>query len=251
MRILVTRPKKQAGKLALELEELGATPLVLATTEIAAPESLDPLDQALRNLCDFDWVVFTSSNGVESVEARMNVLEIPDRCLIARKIGVVGPATAEVFSCRFRPPDAVPAEYRASAIANALGDVRGQQILLPRGDLARPDLPIELSLHGATVLEVTAYRTVRCSEPCCLGPNDRPNAITVASGECVRATIAKLREAGLSSWLEEVPIACIGPVTADVLREEGFSPAIVARESTVAGLLSALEQLFAPERIHA
>lgn len=247
----MTRSKKQAGRLAKELEDLGAIPLVLATTEIAEPEGLESLDQALRNLSDFDWVVFTSTNAVDAVATRMASTGIPDEMLTARKVAVVGPTTAEVFGNRFRPPDAIPCEYLAGGVVKVLGDVRGQKILLPRGDLARPDLPIELSLQGATVLEVTAYRTVRTDEPCDLQPEDRPDAITVASGESARATIAKLREAGLSNWLEEVPIACIGPVTAETVREEGLLPAVVAEEFTIPGLIQALEKLFAAEGVHA
>lgn len=243
-RILVTRPKKQAGKLAHELEDRGAVPVLLSTTEIAEPEAYDPLDQALRNLVDFDWVIFTSANAVSAVSSRMHAIGVPVEAISSRKLGVVGPATAETLQSLFRDPDLMPTDYVAAGIARSLGDIAGQKFLLPRGDLARPELPMELSLQGATVLEVTAYRTIRTDDACTLRPEDRPDAITLASGEGTRATVAKLREAGLSSWLEEIPIACIGPVTAETILDEGYSPAVVAQEFTIAGLIDALERLF-------
>lgn len=250
-RILVTRSKKQAGKLANLLEDRGAIPVLLPTTDIADPEAFGPLDQALRKLKDFDWVVFTSANAVSAVAARMEAIGVPVESMNSRMLAVVGPATGETLQIHFRACDAMPDEHRATNIVDSLGDVAGRKFLLPRGDLARPELPCALSLNGATVLEVIAYRTIQSPEACELKPEDRPDAITLASGEATRATVAKLREAGLSSWLEEIPIACIGPVTAEAIREEGFKPAVVADEYTIAGLLDALEGLFAEVPVNA
>jgi uroporphyrinogen-III synthase len=243
-RILVTRSKKQAGRLGSELEARGAIPIVLATTEILEPENWDPLDQALRNLSDFDWVVFTSSNAVEAVARRMGAIGLIPAALMDRKLAVVGPATGEALERFFRAADAMPGTFVASSVCECLGCLEDQKVLLPRGDLARADLPLALNTAGATVLEVTAYCTVPVDEKCDFGLTERPDAITFASAESARTAVVKLRQAGIGDWLSELPLVCIGPVTAESVRELGLEPAAVAAEFTIPGLIEALEKLF-------
>jgi uroporphyrinogen-III synthase len=243
-RILVTRSRKQAGRLAAELEEKGAIPIILPTSEIQEPENWDHLDQALRNLEDFDWVIFTSANAVEAVSHRMAELGLDPENLRARKLAVVGPTTGDTMRQFFRSPDAMPNAFVASAIGECLGDLEGKRVLLPRGDLARPDLPLMLNAAGATVLEVIAYCAVPIDDAIALSLSDRPDAITFASAESVRRAVAKLRQAGIADWLSQIPIACIGPVTAEAVREFGLIPAAVAEEFTLEGLIKALENMF-------
>ncbi|HWD40830.1 MAG TPA: uroporphyrinogen-III synthase [Fimbriimonas sp.] len=244
-RILVTRPRHQAGRLAEQLVLRGAIPVLLPTTEIADPENFGCLDCALSRLEEFDWVVFTSVNGVEAVARRMKTLEIPFERISTRKIAVVGPMTAESVANFWRQPDAMPANYIADEIASAMGDLPGQRILLARGDLARPELPDELARRGATVLDITAYRVVRTTDPTALSEADRPDVITMSSGEAARVAIGRLKESGFEQWLQEVPIACIGPHTATAVTDEGFGVATVAEEHTIPGLIKAVEELFA------
>ena len=243
-RILVTRSRKQAGRLSSELEARGAIPIVLATTDILEPDNWEPLDQALRNLADFDWVVFTSSNAVEALARRMEAIGVQADNLNQRRLAVVGPSTGDELKKFFRAADAMPATFVASSVSECLGSLEGKKVLLPRGDLARPDLPLALNAAGATVLEVTAYCTVPVDEASDLGLSDRPDAITFASAESARTAVAKLKQAGISDWLSQIPIACIGPVTAEAVIELGLSPAVVAEEFTITGLIAALERLF-------
>jgi uroporphyrinogen-III synthase len=241
---VVTRPKNHGGTLVRKLEELGAIPMLLPVTEIAEPLNLAVLDSALKKLGEFDWMVFTSPNGVESVARRFAALGLSFAQFPGLKIAVVGPATAEALAALGRVPDAMPSKFISDEIANAIPDPMRKRILLARGDLARAELPTALSRQGAVVVDLTVYRIVRSDVLPEFDTNSMPDAITVMSGESARATIEQLRDCGLEEWLEKVPIACIGPVTAATVKQQRIEPAAVAEEHTVDGLLRSLEDLF-------
>lgn len=245
--VLVTRPQNRSGKIVELLEQRGAVPLLLPVSDIAAPLDVQPLDAALRRLYEFDWIIFTSVNGVEAVHNRMASLGLARELLDTVKIAVVGPSTGEAVESRWRTPDVMPTEYVSDAIAAAIPNLKGSRFLLPRGDLARAELSVALASAGAVVLDVTAYRLVRRSGSLELDTDKRPDAISLMSGESARSTIGQLRDAGLSEWLENCPLACIGPVTAEAVLSEGYRPAIVAKSHTLLGLLEALEEVFARE----
>lgn len=237
--VLVTRPKHQAPELIRPLEALGARAVVLPAIEIAPPEDPTPLDEALRRLDRYDWVVLTSVNGVEAVRQRMEALELPDALLSHRKLAVIGPATGAALAAAFRAPDVVPAEFVSEAIAEALGDVRGQRFLLARADIARRDLAQILAERGAIVDEVAAYRIVRAGDAAFL-PEEAPDYITLTSSAAARGTSEALREQGKGGWMAESALVCIGPITAATVRELGHEPAVVAERYTVSGLVEAL-----------
>lgn len=237
--VLVTRPRHQVRDLAEPLEALGAEVIVMPTIGIAPPEDTTILDDALCNLYRYDWVVLTSVNGVEAVRQRMEDLEIPLGYLMNRKIAVIGPSTAKAFAEHFRKPDLIPAEYVSEAIGEALGDVSGQRFLLARADLARRDLADMLNNGGAKVDEATAYRIVREANEIEL-PHQAPNYITLTSAEAARATDDKLKQKGRESWMRESAIACIGPITANAVRELGYEPKTIARDYTIPGLIEAM-----------
>lgn len=236
--VMVTRPKAQASALVGPLEELGAEIVSMPAIEIAPPAETAPLDEALRNLERYDWVVLTSVNGVEAVRARMEQLGIPGEDLKARKLAVIGPATGAALAAAFRGPDVVPGEYVSEAIAEALGDVRGKRFLLARADIARRDLAEILALRGAKVDEVPAYRIVRPTSTDL--PNRTPDVITLTSSAAVRGTRDALASAGYEDWMRRAALICIGPITAATVRELGYEPAVVANEYTVPGLVEAL-----------
>jgi uroporphyrinogen III methyltransferase/synthase len=244
-RVLITRSRKQAGRFAAALQAVAAQPVLLPAFEIVEPESWDPLDHALQNLADFDWVVFTSSNAVEAVVDRMHTIGIDLGNLSVRRLAVVGTVSGETLKHLIRAADAVPATtFTAEALAKELGDVRGQTILLPRGDLAKSDLPQALSAAGANVLEVIVYRAVPLKEPAAVRQIERPDVITFTSAESARVAVNLLGEAGVADWTDEIPIACIGPVTAAAVREMGLHPSVVAKEFTTKGLIAAMESHF-------
>jgi len=240
LRIVVTRPENQAGELADRMRALGAEPLLFPTIAIAPPEVGGPLDQAISRLSDYDWIVFTSANGVEHFWARLQagtqgLAPLPH---FRGRVAAIGPATADALRQRGVSVDLMPDEYRAEAILDEIGDVTGQRILLPRADIARRALADGLRARGARVDEVPAYRTVR-GEP---SPADFDamragvDVVTFTSSSTVRNFVF------LTQGLDygDPFIACIGPVTAATARELGLPVDVEAETYTIDGLLESL-----------
>ncbi len=240
LRILITRPRGQASQLADKLVELGAIPVQLPAIEIAAPLDFTEFDAALRDLKRYDWVVLTSVNGVAAVSRRMQQLALSPDLLSSRKLAVIGPSTAESLKAAFREPDLVPHEYVSEALAATLGEVKGKNFLLLRADIARKDLAEDLKKKGAKVTEVAVYRIVTEESSRLSETEPRPNYITLTSSASAHATLAKLREAGREDWMKKVPIACIGPITAQTVRDLGYKVAVGADEYTIPGLVEAI-----------
>jgi uroporphyrinogen-III synthase len=249
-RILVTRPRGQASALADRLREVGAVPIQLPAIEIAPPKDFTPIDNALHRLSEFEWVIMTSVNGIAAVAGRLDTLGLARECLSQRKIAVIGPATAEACAKAFRQPDVVPGQYISDAIADAIGEIGDHSFLLLRADIARKDLPEELTRRGGKVEEVAVYRIVS-DESVKLGADEpAPDYITLTSSASVHATLAKLREANREEWMRKVPLACIGPITARTVDELGYRVAVEAKEYTIGGLVEALIE-HAKETVHA
>jgi len=249
-RVLVTRPRGQASQLADRLSALGAIPIQLPAIEISAPTDYAEFDLALKSLKRFDWVVMTSVNGVAAVASRMDHLGIPRIELSARKLAVIGPSTADALAGAFRAPDMVPHEYVSEALAETLGEVKGQSFLLLRADVARKELAHELKRKGAKVTEVAVYRIVTEEGSHLSTSEPRPDYITLTSSASAHATLAKLREGGHEEWMRKVPIACIGPITAKTVKDLGYKVAVGADEYTIPGLVEALLR-HAAEAVHA
>ncbi len=234
-RIVITRPADRARHLADRLRALGAVPIVFPTVKI---EPADPAahDAAIGTLDDYDWIVYTSANGVEAFFARL--LRAGKNCgdVARRKVAAIGPVTARSLAERGVTPALVPGEYVAEAILAGLGDVRGQRFLLPRADIAREALAVGLRERGALVTEVAAYRTVGAAGP----PPDLAgaDAVTFTSSSTVRHFV----ESGAS--VGEAKVICIGPVTAATAQALGLVVHAVAGEYTEDGLIEALEGAF-------
>ena len=248
VRVLVTRAKAQAAEMAARLESLGAEAVEAPMIAIAPPEDPGPLDAACDRVGTFDWVVFTSVNAVSRVAGRLagpggvRDQEGPRLC-------AVGAATAEALAGHGLRVDLVPDEYRAEGVIRAMrgeGDLTGVRVLLPRGDLARDLLPIELRRAGAEVTAVTAYRTV----PAGLdgeGPDilemlrgRRVDVVTFTSGSSVRNFSRAMGERRAAELLRHVEVACIGPVTAEAANRLDIATTIMPAESTVPALLEAI-----------
>ncbi len=241
-RVLVTRPKEQAEELVAQLTALGAEALVLPTIAVLPPQDWRPVDDAIRSLEQFHWVVFTSVNGVRSFVGRMRDLGVSVDLLKERRLAAIGPATARVLEQECRAPDAMPEEFLSDAVPDALGDVGGLRILLPRADIARKEMAEELRRRGAEVVEVAAYRVQQESEVAreAVLALPKPDFITLTSPSTVRSLARLLEETGLAEWLDSVPLICIGPITADAVRDLGYQPARVAKEHTIPGLILAI-----------
>jgi len=249
LRILVGRARHQAGTLSSGLRKLGADVLEIPFIEIRKPRSYRPLDSALKNLANYDWLILTSVNGVEALWERLKKLHIGRKKLAHLQIAAIGPATKKATEkCGVRV-DVVPNEYVAESVVARLYDrVAGRHVLLARAKVARDVIPTELKKLGAQVDVVEAYETVipRASRIRLRGvlrdPKRRPDVITFTSSSSVRNFVALLAKHGQDAraYITGVKLASIGPVTSATLRELGLPVDIEAREYTIPGLIAAI-----------
>jgi uroporphyrinogen-III synthase len=240
-RILVTRPRAQADSLVEGLRAAGFEPIYFPVIEIRSVEDHSKLDQALEQINKYDWVVFTSVNGVEAVFDRL------EKYSSLPRVAAIGPKTAEALKARGVIPDFIPEEYVAEAILPGLGDLRGRQVLLPRAEIARKALPEAIIKAGGTAHEIAVYKTLAL-QPDAEGLaalKAGVDVITLTSPSTVQNFVAIARQNGFNPLnLPNNPLfACIGPITEQTAREEGLSNLIVAKEYTADGLIQILSDL--------
>ena len=250
-RILVTRAQHQANALNQLLSERGARPVELPVIDIQATANTKELDRAISNLEQYDWIVFTSVNGVSSFFQRLYELKLDARALKGLKIGVIGPATAKALEIRGIIPDYLPQVYTSQGFLAGLSrqDITGQQFLLPRADIADKELAEAISQLGAEVYEVVVYRTVPVATAI---PQVKEmllsreiDVITFTSSSTVSNLVALFNNEELAA--NNAKIACIGPKTADTAARVGLKVDIVASENTIPGLVTAIEKYFSKE----
>jgi uroporphyrinogen III methyltransferase/synthase len=239
---VVTRARRQAEALSAKLRALGAEVIELPTIEIQPALDYGPLDRAIANLSSYQWVIFTSVNGVRFFLERLDRSAVDLRALGAR-ICAIGPATRAAIEALHLKVDVMGPEYVAESLLEALAayDLRDQRILLPRAAVARDLVPVELARRGALVDVVEAYRTsppegAAAAAAEILEAADRPHWITFTSSSTVHNFLAV---AGTSA-LDGVRVASIGPVTSATARELGIQVAVEAPVFTVDGLVQAI-----------
>ncbi len=251
-RIVVTRPRRQAGALLDALAQLGAEAVPLPLIETVPPEDPRPLDAALRRLDQYQGIIFTSANGVEAFFERAAALGFspspPAGWLCA-----IGPETARQLERRGWPPAILPQRYVAEGILDALAgrSLQNARILIPRAAEARDVLPRELARAGALPEIVAAYRTRIPAGAAALAPELFPvppasppaDAALFTSSSTVRH-LAALLGSDYSRRLDRVALGAIGPITAATLRELNLRVAFAAEEYTAAGLVRALVRYF-------
>ena len=248
--IVVTRPRAQAAEFIDALEDLGADVLAVPTIRIVEPDSWDPVDQAIGRVEDFDWLVFTSVNGVERFFARLLQRGKDARALHGARIAAVGPATGRALRDRGLIVDVVPGEFRAEGVAAAMSesDLRGKNVLLPRASAAREILPKLLQQAGATVSEVHVYNTIRATaehpQLTELLAEGRLDMVTFTSSSTAR-NFFELLGGRARAQLHQTALACIGPITAETVRDFGHEVAVSAERYTVEGLTEAILEYFA------
>jgi uroporphyrinogen III methyltransferase/synthase len=254
-RIVVTRSREQSLELIELLEELGAEPIAAPAIRIAPPLDVEAVDRAIAELARFDWLIFTSANGVDHFMHR--ILEGPGdvRDLKGVRICTVGPSTAGRLNRFGIKVDLMPAEFRADAILDALGTqgpIAGQRFLLPRGDIARDMLGDELRKAGAAeVMELTAYRTLHDAGSRNGDPDiyrmllDRKiDAVTFTSASTVRNFVKMLGEEPAADLLKDTVVASIGPVTAEAAQMLGISTTVMPAQYTIPALVESLVEHF-------
>jgi uroporphyrinogen-III synthase len=261
LRVLVGRARRQASALSAELRRRGADVIEIPFIEIRKPRSYRPLDTALKNLHDYDWLILTSVNGVEAMWERIATLRVGKAAFKHLQIGAIGPATRQAIEMNGlkMKVDVVPREYVAESVVRSLRNrVRGKRVLLLRAKVARDVIPRELRAAGAKVDVVEAYETVvppasRARLRALLrNPRVRPNFITFTSSSTVRNFVTLLgnpkssrRQPRLASGIR---CASIGPVTSSTLREFSLPVDIEAREYTIPGLVEAIVDSVSPRR---
>jgi uroporphyrinogen III methyltransferase / synthase len=245
-RILVTRARSQALSLVQRIESLGGEVVEFPTIEIRPPESYGPLDQAIQQIAAYDWLIFTSVNGVEQFLRRFEKLGKNTTDLAGIEVVAIGPETAKrLIEARIRP-SLVPRQYQAEGILEALTSetLRGKRVLIPRAAKARDILPETLRQWGARVDVVDAYQTVLpqvdVSALCKLLREGRIDMITFTSSSTVTNFTAMLRDQDVPRLLSGVVIACIGPITRKTVEALGMRPEVVSEEFTIPGLVSAI-----------
>lgn len=238
-KILVTRTRTQASKLTAQLENLGAEVIEFPTIKITAPtDNFKSLDAAISKIKIFDWIIFTSANGVEKFFERLKSFKLDARALSNAKIAVIGSATAEKLSNFGIAADLIPAEFRAESLVDTLkNSVSGKNILIARAEIAREILPAELEKFGANVTIAAAYKTVSAAENFSFGEVD---LVTFTSSSTVENFVAAI---GIDA-LKKFKTAAIGPVTAQTLKNFGVTADIIAKEFTIAGLVDAIKNFY-------
>ncbi len=253
-RILVTRARSQASSLVQRIESLGGEVVEFPTIEIRPPESYGPLDQAINQIGSYDWLIFTSVNGVEQFLNRFEKLGKNIADLAGIEVGAIGPETAKRLTAAQIQPSLVPKQYQAEGILEALipETVLGKRILIPRAAKARDILPETLRQWGARVDVVEAYQTVLpqvdVSALCRLLREGTIDMITFTSSSTATNFAAMLRDQDLPRLLSRAVIACIGPITRKTVEDLGMRPEIVSEEFTIPGLVSAMVDYFASYR---
>ncbi len=243
LRVLITRPRDKAAQMAARLRDLGADPFIFPTIAIRPPESWAALDEAVVGLSTYDWVIFTSSNGVRFFWDRLMRAGGDARSFAGARLAAIGPVTAQELGARGLRPELVPKQYVAEAILEEIGDVAGKRILVPRADIAGPLLIEGLHAAGAHVDEVTAYRTLpadaaKSEDVRSMLSDGEIDILTFTSSSTVRNFVGALEPLPQLSGVAVV--GCIGPVTAQTARELGLPVHVTAAEHTVDGLLNAL-----------
>ncbi len=247
LRVMVTRGRAQSAEMTSLLEAAGATVIHCPTIEIREPDSWAALDAAIEKLDDYDWIIFTSANGVEFFYRRLARKSLPDRIIRC----AIGPATAKALETASGRLDVIAKDSKAEGALKAIiehaggpDSIRGLRFLIPRARVAREVLPIELSALGALVDAVEAYQTIKPEtdgeEIKRLLSEARVNVLTFTSSSTVSNFAAIVGMKNLSSLLEKVLVACIGPVTAATAREHGIDEIIQPDQYTAPALVESL-----------
>jgi len=252
-RIVVTRAVEQSSDLVTKLERRGAIPISLPLVAFSTPENFAPLDTALHRWQEFDWVLFTSANAVQSVAQRAASKNLGILGQSSRpRIAAVGPATNEAAINAGLRVTHVAKTHLGLALAEELApQLRHNSVFLPRSDRANPDLPAALKKLGATVTEVIAYQTLppsnvdraRVSEVL----DENSDAALFFSPSAVNNLANLIGSEVLAALQDKIAVAAVGPVTAAALRDHGVTNIVTPADTTADAIIAALENHFAPQ----
>jgi uroporphyrinogen III methyltransferase/synthase len=249
-RILITRAREQAGDLARLIREAGAEPVIAPTIEIHPPPDPAPLAEAVGDLRRFDWVAFTSVNGVSRFFEELRRQKLDARALGGLRVAAIGTGTAASLEVRGIIPDLIPGEFRGEALADALlaASPTPPRVLLPRALVARDVFPARIRAAGGEVLVAPTYETRSPSPESCeslrvLLRERRVDLIMLTASSTVQNLIEILGDEA-PTLLAGLPLASIGPITTAAAEQAGYPVAITASRYTLAGLLDAMKSAF-------
>lgn len=238
--VLVTRPRRQAGAMVDRFTDLGAQTLVQPAIKVGVSPEPDRLSDAIHKAGGYNWVVFSSSNGVEAFFQALQDAGYDARHLGGVRVAAIGPATADALAeCRIKV-DVSPPTYRAEALAEALAhDASGKRFLLVRASRGRETLAEMLQEAGGVVEQVVAYesRDVEVADPdtSAMLEEGRIDWVTVTSSAIARSLVKLFGER-----LRRTRLAAISPLTASVLTELGYEADAVATDYTAEGVVQAI-----------
>ena len=243
--IVVTRMRDQAGSLSGPLAAAGADVIEAPSIELEQVDDYSDVDEALKSLSNYDWLVLTSCNGVDAMFARMDALGLDTRSLAPPKIAAIGSATAAALEDYGVRPDLIPAEAVGEAMADALIEqgVEGKRVLMLRAQIAREDLPRALTRAGAECDNLPIYQTV-CPQELPQRFTDAFNDntidwVTVTSPSSF-TNLLKLLPPEQHAQLRKINLASIGPVSTRAIRAAGFTETVEADPHDVPGLVDAI-----------
>lgn len=249
-KVLITRAREQSMEFSSQLKKLGADVIELPTIEIVPPLSWKAIDHAISRLNSYDWIIFTSANGVAFFFQRLKEQGKNRRSLSPLRVCAIGPATADQLKRRGIQVDYVPREFVAESILRGFKTMKieGKQVLLARAKKARDVLPRGLREMGAKVDVVEAYRTVKPKGVATrlkqLLKKKEVDVITFTSSSTVNHFIDLLKGEDWKMLLHGITLACIGPVTARTVRSFGLKVHIQPGEYTTSGLTRAIAHYF-------
>ncbi len=249
-RVLVTRGREQSRKAAEKIVEQGGEPVLFPTIQIAPPTDFQPLDDAINNVSSYDWIIFTSVNGVDRFFQRFFEIREDIRDLAGPKIGAIGPITAAGIRDRGLKVNLLAKEFVAEGVLELLNEIpiSGKKFLIPRAEKARDVLPEGITAKGGIVDVVTVYRTVMpeasgITEVVDMLQEKAIDVVTFTSSSTVTHFLEMLRDFNVPELLDGVALASIGPVTSETLRQNGLTVSVEAKEYTIDGLIEAVAKL--------
>lgn len=248
-KIMITRAEEQSEELQVLLKEIGADVITMPMIKIVPTSDYSPLDSAIEQLERYDWIIFTSVNGVKFFFARLREKKKDVRELKGIKIMAIGPGTKGEIEKQNISVDAMPEKFIAESVVSLFGeDIKNKKVLLPRAKVARDVIPLELKKKGAHVDVVTAYETVLpelTTEKIVELFNERKiDVLTFTSSSTVRNFVRLAGADNIKVLLKDVRIACIGPATEKTAKEYGINADIVPEKYTMDDLVDAISEYF-------
>lgn len=241
-KIVITRARSQASGFSKKLEELGASCIEFPVIKIEEPDSWKPLDEAVKNIKEFHWIVFTSANALEPFFSRLALAGKDVRALGGLKIAAIGSQTASALEKYGIRADLVPDNYLAEGLNEAFShmNIKGLKFLIPRAKEAREILPEFLKDKGAEVSVVEAYKTVAegadSSELKKLFEDGKIDILTFASSSTVK-NFHEIIGKEISAHMDRVKTICIGPITAKTAKELGYKVHAVPERYTIEAMV--------------